>query len=405
MKRIPKMNTKSKTLMYLLVAVMLVLQVLPVSARGEVSLSAVQQKTASETAISKYQTAQLNPNLSDVEKIKAVIDAYFVLRYEGMKVLEEQDLSTLLEDIILEWVGKEKDRREVEIFMATLTGLKYQSYQFVLDYDSIEIKGNKAVVQLQESNEVVYETMAPEVTQLAGLQHTFVLHSKRGIWSIYKEEYQDEFSKVFDENSKDQLIEQINKKYKENKKSIFSRGKVMAMPFAVNNSYNRSAALSYSYTYRSYATKNTSYKSMYYQDGYGGDCTNFVSQILYAGAPKMSSNWKYDKKGTSTTNDDTWTNSWSVVGSLGNFLTTNTGIGPYGSVVPVTVTGGYLKSGDVILVSSDGGSYYFHAVSAYQFVNGSLTIVGHDTDRFNYPISNYLLLYTLKFIRIDGWRS
>jgi hypothetical protein len=399
------MNTKSKTLVYFLVIVMLVLQVLPASAQGETPPTTVQQKTVSEIAISNYQTAQLNPNLSDEEKIKAVIDAYFVVRYEGMKLLEEQDFSTLLEDNTFEWVGKEKDRREVEIYMATLTGLKYQSYQFTLDYDSIEIKNNKAVVQLRERHEVVYETMAPEVTQLVGLQHTFVLHNKKGIWSIHKEEYQDEFSKVFAENSKDQLIEQINKKYQENKKSLSSGSKVLAIPLAVNNSYDRNAAKSYSYTYRSYALKNTTYKSMYFQDGYGGDCTNFVSQILYAGAPKMSPNWKYDKKGTSTTDDDTWTLSWSVVGNLGSFLTSNTGVGPYGSVVPVTTTGGYLKSGDVILVSSNGGSSYFHAVAAYQFVNGTLTIVGHDTDRFNYSITNYLLLYTLKFIRIDGWRS
>jgi hypothetical protein len=214
------------------------------------------------------------------------------------------------------------------------------------------------------------------------------------VWLIHKEEYQDEFSKAYAENSKDQLKENVNENYQQYKKNLSQQGGILASPLAVNNSYNRSAAKSYAYTYRSYATKNTTYKSMYWQDGYWGDCTNFVSQILYAGAPKMSPNWKYDKKGTTTTNDDTWTNSWSVVGSLGTFLTTNTGVGPYGA----EVLGSTLSSGDVILLSSDGGSYYFHAVAAYQYVNGVLTIVGHDTDRFNYSIVNYFI-YTVHSLK------
>jgi hypothetical protein len=289
--------------------------------------------------------------------------------------------------------------------MATLTGLKYQSYKFTLDYDSIEIKGNKAVVSLRENNEVVFESLAPEVSQLANLHHTFILHNKKGAWMIYQEEYQDEFSKAFTENSKNQLIEQINKKYQENKKSISPNNNMPTTPLTVNYSYNRSAAKFYSYTYRSYATKNTAYKSMYSQDGYGGDCTNFVSQILYAGAPQMSTGWMYNNKGTSTTDDDTWTLSWSVVPNLASFLTTNSGVGPYGSVIPTVYNGIGLDTADVVQVSSDGGVSYFHTVAAYQYVTNQWTIVGHDTDRFNYPIDNYFLLYTLRFIKINGWRS
>jgi hypothetical protein len=64
------MNARSKTLVYLLIATMLVLQVVPVSARGDAPSLKVQQKIANEIIISKYQTAQRNPNLSDEEKNK-----------------------------------------------------------------------------------------------------------------------------------------------------------------------------------------------------------------------------------------------------------------------------------------------------------------------------------------------
>ena len=48
---------------------------------------ALDSKSVSEVAISKFVAAQSNPQLSDDEKIKAVIDAYFTTRYEGQKLL------------------------------------------------------------------------------------------------------------------------------------------------------------------------------------------------------------------------------------------------------------------------------------------------------------------------------
>ena len=79
--------------------------------------------TVSQIVISNYLAAQQNPNLSDEEKIKAAIDAYFTLRYEGQKLLEAQDFSALLEDDSLDWVRKEKDKREIELYIATLCGV------------------------------------------------------------------------------------------------------------------------------------------------------------------------------------------------------------------------------------------------------------------------------------------
>jgi hypothetical protein len=382
------------------IGTMLLISIFALTSIGAIPQSALRAMSVSELAVTAALEIQKDPNLSEEEKIKSVINAYFVTRYESMKMLDKQEFSSLIQGDDLKWITQENDRREVEIYIATLAGLRYQDYKFSLDYDLIEIKNGKAVVELRESHDVIYETMAPEVTKLANLHHTFMLQKNNHKWTISKEEYRDEFSDVYSAYSKEQIKEQFRKNFQEYKKSLTMRDKVQAVPLVVNNSYNRASAKLYSKTYRSYALKNPTYKSMYSTDGYGGDCTNFVSQILYAGAPKMSTNWKYNKKGTTSTSDDTWTNSWSVAGNLGDFLTSNTGLGPYGSVVTITS----ISSGDVILLSDDGGSFYFHAVAAYQYVNGSLTIVGHDIDRFNYPITNYFV-YTLKLIHIKGWRS
>jgi hypothetical protein len=102
---------------------------MPVSARGDAPSLKVQQKTANEIIISKYQTAQRNPNLSDEEKIKVAIDAYFTIKYESQKFLEEQDFSLLLDDETLEWVKKEKDKREVELYLAELFDLNFSTVQ------------------------------------------------------------------------------------------------------------------------------------------------------------------------------------------------------------------------------------------------------------------------------------
>jgi len=44
-------------------------------------------------------------------------------------------------------------------------------YHYVLDYDKVEIMGSTATVHLYESHEVVFEAMAPEVSEMGGLEH------------------------------------------------------------------------------------------------------------------------------------------------------------------------------------------------------------------------------------------
>jgi len=62
--------------------------------------------------VSSYLEAQANPQLSDGDKIKNVIDAYFKSRYEGQKRLELEDFDPLLSNKTQKWVQKEKDKRD-----------------------------------------------------------------------------------------------------------------------------------------------------------------------------------------------------------------------------------------------------------------------------------------------------
>lgn len=167
----------------------------------------------SQMAISNYVEAQKNPNLSDEEKIKIAIEAYFTLRYESQKQLIQQDFSSLLEDPTLEWLQIEKDKREIELYLACMFKLSYQSYDFQLDYSSIEIENDAAKVSLKESHQVVFTAIAPDVSEMSGLVHSITLHKKDGNWLIYQDEYRDENTNIFASRTKEQVKNQIDSNY------------------------------------------------------------------------------------------------------------------------------------------------------------------------------------------------
>lgn len=84
------------------------------------------------------------------------------------------------------------------------------------------------------------------------------------------------------------------------------------------NRYNPYEAVKYALRYA--YNPNPSYKYMEYHGTGGGDCSNFISQCLRAGGAPMafgtSRPWWYNDRGTPSTNDDSWSLSWSVAHSL-----------------------------------------------------------------------------------------
>ena len=61
-------------------------------------------------------------------------------------------------------------------------------------------------------------------------------------------------------------------------------------------------------------------------DPIGGDCTNFISQCIFAGSKTMN----YKSNGWYYKNGNDKSPSWTGVEFLYNFLTQNKGVGPYG---------------------------------------------------------------------------
>ena len=120
----------------------------------------------------------------------------------------------------------------------------------------------------------------------------------------------------------------------------------------------------------------------YYDFGQiGGDCTNFVSQCLFAGCRVMNFmpvfGWYYR-----SANDRTA--SWTGVEFLYNFLTANDGAGPYAEEIPLV----QLQPGDVIQLGRTGGDFY-HSLLAVGFFGGVPLVAAHSFDAYARPLSSY----------------
>lgn len=164
---------------------------------------------------------------------------------------------------------------------------------------------------------------------------------------------------------------------------------------ATTSSFNRTAM--YNYAYNNYNKRPSQWGNF---DGMGGDCTNFVSQIIYAGGAPFdttgSYTWYY--KGMSNRAP-----SWTSVSSLHNYLVNNDYIGPQGKVDSSNAA--YIAAiGDVIQIDFGMDGTYDHSTSIVHHqtsITSQTTVAAHTNDRWNYPISNYS--GTKRWIHLTGY--
>lgn len=389
--------------------------------------TAVNSKSVTETAISQYIAAQSNPQLSDEEKIKTAIDTYFTTRYEGQELLAAQDFSPVLEDNSLAWVQKEKDKREIELYLASLFDLKYVTYNYTLDYDSIEIKNNKATVLLRESHTVVFEALAPEPSELFNLPHVFTLHNRKGQWVIYKDEYQDELSEEMSQLNKEQIKKIVDQNYIEdqNQKSQGpDTSEVLTIPSTIDRTtytYSRSLSTGYADNHVAstcYPNSGCNYNTAYYKTEPDTDCANFVSQSIYAGEGKTppdtsgmttaanrsyTYDWYYVFNHPANTQNGSGSRPWVDVQRQMDFIRNNLqneSIGPYGYLATFSSA----AAGDPVYISQ----YTTHDHEGIIITKGSslstTTIDAHTNDRKHYPLSNWAT-YTPEYVHIQGWQK
>lgn len=127
----------------------------------------------------------------------------------------------------------------------------------------------------------------------------------------------------------------------------------------------------------------------------GGDCTNFVSQCLYAGSGIMNFTpvlgWYYLSGNNRTA-------SWTSVEYLYRFLTTNDGNGPFGNETPMHE----IMIGDIVQFAHIG-ERFTHAGIVVGIEREEILIAAHSEDTWMRPISSYSQPLR-RFIHLQGVR-
>ena len=153
--------------------------------------------------------------------------------------------------------------------------------------------------------------------------------------------------------------------------------------------YNREAAVAYA---RRWALgRNPAYFNF---ETLGGDCTNFASQCIYAGAGQMNytpvTGWFYQSSNHRTA-------SWTGVEYLYNFLITNKSVGPFAREVGKHE----VQPGDIVQLGTSTGDFYHSPVITA--VTPEILVSAHTEDALNRPLASYLY-NTARFLHIEGVR-
>ena len=140
--------------------------------------------------------------------------------------------------------------------------------------------------------------------------------------------------------------------------------------------YNRQAVYEYA---KEWAFKRN--PKFYNFNNLGGDCTNFASQCIYAGAGVMNYTptfgWYYI-----SLNDRA--PAWTGVEYLYNFLVNNEGAGPFAEEVSLEK----LEVGDIVQLGTATNDFY-HSPVVVRIANGRIYVAAHTFDAFNRPLNSY----------------
>ena len=157
----------------------------------------------------------------------------------------------------------------------------------------------------------------------------------------------------------------------------------------MRKNYNRESAVAYAQKFA--LSHNPAY---YHFGGIGGDCTNFISQCVFAGSGVMNYN---DTYGWYYTSPSFRSPSWTSVEHFQKFLLTNVGVGPFGKLVSKNE----LEVGDIIQLKQI--NRYNHTLIITKIQGNEIYICAHSTDALNRNLNSYPYKQ-IAYIKILGVR-
>ena len=160
--------------------------------------------------------------------------------------------------------------------------------------------------------------------------------------------------------------------------------------------YQRERALMYAEKYA--FSQNPVFASF---AGFGGNCTNFVSQSLLAGALVMDSTetfgWYYESVGARS---PSWTGVrefYEFMCGIEDFMPKNERLGPFCTEVERE----RVEIGDVVQLSNMQGRFYHSLLVSGFDENGVILICAQSNDALDRPLSSYRYA-TARFLHVEG---
>lgn len=157
--------------------------------------------------------------------------------------------------------------------------------------------------------------------------------------------------------------------------------------------YNRKKALEY--TTKWALSRNPKFFDF---ENIGGDCTNFVSQVLLAGGSLMNytkdTGWYY-------INTNNRSPSWTGANFLYYFLIKNKVLGPFAIEVDID----RIEVGDIIQLNFENDYIYDHSLIVTSIIHprnyNNILISSHTKDRLNVPLST-IIFEQVRFLHVIG---
>jgi hypothetical protein len=160
--------------------------------------------------------------------------------------------------------------------------------------------------------------------------------------------------------------------------------------------YDRSKAVEYAHKWA--YKRNPAYVDFEHM---GGDCTNFASQVIYAGVGVMNYTptfgWYY-------INIYNRAPAWTGVNNIYDFLISNKGVGPFAELVDMKDA----DIGDIVQLSFGGGNHYNHSPVIVDIKSpvtyDNILVAAHTDDQDNYRLTGYEWV-DIRFIHVLGVRK
>lgn len=342
-------------------------------------------------------------NVNDDKEVKSVISQYFDNYFKSYQTLEIVNSDNIIEDN--ENTLLYKKMHEFSVEANKLIGLSYTTYKVNLDFQSISYSKNIANVDLLMNCDYVYSS-TPDAKSSMGLSYKFCLIRENNEYKIISidsnfDEF-DNFKKSVEEKvssskiskrdainiTKEEKIQEIrdtvkyiagNSANSEISPTDISTSPNEVIPLAVTSTFSYNRMLGRNYAER-FAEESDLDARFFYTipDNLGGDCTNFVSQCIWAAYGGY-----VEGSDTQTRNNITnrvrmvnniWqagtgggVPNWESVMNLWTYATTNTGNGPkatganngqpYYNLSPSSI-----YYGNVIQKRADSTGDYTHSV-------------------------------------------